>query len=119
MLNLPKKLDICCSQMTNLLNNAGLQGLSVIVVPEEETFGFRLQFRSINADVESSVFLIISRAILALPEAERKRTTAVRASGQCALQFCPGCGYRLSKSRKKQAKILSSLADEHHVYNME
>lgn len=98
--------ETCCSVFRAHLFEAGERGLSIIVVDNGGTPLFQLQSRGIaRRDIE---------ALRAGPMLDAE--VLINLSRRVGIQYCPWCGYRLSKLLRRARDFYRDLIQKHAIY---
>jgi hypothetical protein len=99
----------CCDGLQNLVDNAGRQGMSVLVYENLGTFRFNLQSRAVTKDTET----LLSQEPIPLPIEGN-----ICLSVNIGLKFCPFCGTALQTliSGSTQRRF-EALAEKHKNFD--
>lgn len=98
-------MKACCMGLENMMANAGMRGLSVIVVREEKGIGFRLQSRGCDVnDIDN------------LRSGSNDPALRLNIVTQTGMLYCPFCGEKLSNLVDRSFGYFNDLVDKYRQY---
>jgi hypothetical protein len=98
----------CCDGLKRLIENAGQQGMSVLVY--QTSLGFRFDVQSRAFSREDEILLMQPRTPLPI-----KGNMSIRANMR--LTYCPVCGTKLQKLvTRSTIKQFQALAEQHKSF---
>src|SRR5262245_49867807 len=103
----------CCHGFKNLIGEAGHDGFSAVVLQEQGTFKFQLQFRAVS---QGELDRLSGRPVRLSPREDLDQPERLKLAGS-ALSFCPYCGRNLrSLVRPSTWRSFQAMAAEHRRF---
>jgi hypothetical protein len=100
----------CCSGFEIRIDNAGTEGLSMLIARDAKRIIFELQFRAVSVEEEAA---FVQSGPNSSYEGCIKLASSVRVS------YCPYCGTRLASLIKiSNYKAFLSLAEKHQPFSL-
>jgi hypothetical protein len=78
-------MKLCCDALTEMLENAGKRGLSVVPLHWDDIFYFCIQARACNYEDEKDLIKI-----------RTENSLKINMSFQTGIKYCPFCGMKLA-----------------------
>ena len=102
-------MQLCCESFERLVQNAGMNGFSVVAIQSGNLIGFFLQSRSYDSNQEDK--------LLNLPRVSDPPRPFVLVM-QTGIRFCPYCGASLERVIRERRERVAALAVAHRPFAM-